>query len=351
MHITFYCNTIPFHLNSLEEHPLGGTESSVLSLSKELARRGNLVTIIADYPQYHNKDGVELMPANCFDMQHYETDVMIIVKSPILAVQPNIRKYKKVIYWATDNGYIANLEHLYANTQGLMDNIDHVVVLSDYVLKQSIQQNEKLFNKIQVIRFGVDTDYIKEPTKNKETIQCSYHSMPYRGVCFLLDVWEKIVEKKPNAYLNIFAGNQIYGNGDDDNDWLWNRARRIKNVKVHGAVPQALLCEALSHIDIHLYPTDFIESSCAAVSMSLASGCTVVATDLGALNEQVNDDNGVLIYGHAGHEKYQEQFVEETLFLMNNERLLREKQNNARDILKNSWKNISEEWLQLMEKK
>lgn len=350
MHITFYCNTILFHLDSQEEHPLGGTESSVLSLSKELGKKGHSVTIIGNFPQYHKKGNVEFLPVNSFNIEYYNTDVMILVKSPVLAVNEHIRKFKKVIFWATDNGYIANLEHLYTNTMNLLSRIDNVVVLSDYVMKQSIQQNESLKDKISVIRFGVDTDYILEPNKDFVDFNCSYHSMPYRGVSFLLDVWDKISKRKHNANLHIFSGNQIYGNVDDDNDWLWNRTRRMKNVFVYGALSQKQLCEYLSKIDIHLYPTDFIESSCAAVSMSLASGATVISTDLGALNEQVDDENGSLIYGHPGHEKYQNEFVEKTLELMNDRKLLKQKQKNARRMIENSWEKISEEWIQIMEK-
>jgi glycosyltransferase involved in cell wall biosynthesis len=351
MHIIIHCDSIPFGMRSLETHPLGGTESSVISLSRELALLGHQVTVVAKCPTYEFADGVEVIPAASVDMKRLSGDVFVSVRDAGAVLAIDRSNFGKVVFWSHDVMQHPASEHLLNDTGGAVsERIDAIVLVSDFVQSQlRIQRQPHLRDKLHVIRNGVDDRFLVERPEGDGLLHCTYHSMPYRGLVYLLDAWQAIQAAVPEARLHLRTGNQIYGGGDAENQWLWNRAKRV-GAELHGPVCQRDLMASLAGMDLHLYPTDFVESSCTATMMSLASGCAVVATDLGALNEQVDGTNGKLIDGHPGTKGYAQEFVATTVSILADRARLRAMQDKARTSMAGqTWKRRAQQWVAMIE--
>jgi hypothetical protein len=125
---------------------------------------------------------------------------------------------------------------------------------------------------------------------------------------------------------------------------MWNRAKR-HGIEMHAPVCQSELMKNLATMDMHLYPTDFIESSCTATMMSLASGCVVGTSNLGALPEQ---RISYLVDGHPGSEEYQEKFINNTIVVMKDKSLLKVFQSEALAARRFDWKLRASEWVNLI---
>jgi glycosyltransferase involved in cell wall biosynthesis len=116
-----------------------------------------------------------------------------------------------------------------------------------------------------------------------DPLRFAYASAPFRGLSVLLDAWEQLALS--DAELHIWSSMKLYTGDDAEYEPLFARARKLKGVIYHGAVPNADLKSALRNIHFLAYPSTFAETSCLAVIDAMAEGCRVIVPALGALPE------------------------------------------------------------------
>jgi SAM-dependent methyltransferase len=137
-----------------------------------------------------------------------------------------------------------------------------------------------------------------------------YISSPDRGLVKLLTLWPRVLERYPNATLDVFygwRGVEVLGTGKDSG-WAarltsqrteYEKLRHQKGIKERGMINHQALALELQRASVWAYPTNFAETGCLSAAKARAAGCVPVTTALAALNETAKCDQSYLIDPNA----------------------------------------------------
>jgi glycosyltransferase involved in cell wall biosynthesis len=112
--------------------------------------------------------------------------------------------------------------------------------------------------------------------------RAAYTSMPYRGLHLLV---EAIGRLRTGTEFDIYSAMHTYRMPETDFRGLYAQVRNAPRTRHHGAVAQPRLAAALRPAAFLAYPCAFIETYCIAALEAIAAGLKVVSLDLGALRE------------------------------------------------------------------
>ena len=176
-----------------------------------------------------------------------------------------------------------------AQNLGLKDfvqKLDHIVFNSNWNCKKHIDHFEIPKNKSVVIKNAIEKIDFEEKPKDK--INLVYHTTPWRGIALLLKVFKNLDLK--NIELNVCSSTIIYGKKFDSVlgkkfENIFNECKNTKNINYFGFVDNKKIIQMLKKMHIFSHPSIWPETSCIAAIESMAAGCEVVTTNLGALTE------------------------------------------------------------------
>ena len=176
-----------------------------------------------------------------------------------------------------------------AQNLGLKDfvqKLDHIVFNSNWNCEKHIDQFKIPKNKSVVIKNAIEKIDFEEKPKDK--INLIYHTTPWRGLALLLKVFKNLDLK--NIELNVCSSTIIYGKKFDSVlgkkfENIFNECKNTKNINYFGFVDNKKIIQMLKKMHIFSHPSIWPETSCIAAIESMASGCQVVTTTLGALPE------------------------------------------------------------------
>lgn len=182
-----------------------------------------------------------------------------------------------------------------------------------------------------------------------------YQSSYDRGLEHLLKLWQRILEKFPDATLDIAYGwdvfDTIYHNNPERQDWKRRMQEMMtqKGITEHGKISKDKLKELRSACGIWAYPTHFTETFCISAVEAQLDGLVPVTVALAGLKETVKA--GALVDGDIYDEETQEAWLAE-LFKYMSDRELWEKarQIGEYECKQYDWSNIAEQWLVEFEK-
>ena len=171
-------------------------------------------------------------------------------------------------------------------TRDYVDKLDYIVFNSNWNFEKFQYQFKIPESKSIVIRNAIENIEFKE--KPKDNINLIYHTTPWRGLVQLINIFENLNIEK--VKLNICSSTIIYGKKFDDilgkkYQDLFDRCKNIKNINYLGFVENSKVIELLKKTHIYAYPSIWPETSCISAIESMAAGCEVVTTNLGALYE------------------------------------------------------------------
>ena len=171
-------------------------------------------------------------------------------------------------------------------SKNFTDKLDHIVFNSNWNLEKFIYQFKVPTSKSVVIKNAVEKIDFQEKTRNK--INLIYHTTPWRGLTHLLKVFKNL--NLENVELNVCSSTIIYGKKFHDvvgknYENIFNECKNTKNVNYFGFLKNEKVIEQLKKVHIFAHPSIWPETSCIAAIESMAAGCEVVTTSLGALNE------------------------------------------------------------------
>ena len=166
------------------------------------------------------------------------------------------------------------------------DKLDYIVFNSNWNFEKFQYQFKIPENKSLVIKNAIEKIDFQEKPKDK--INLIYHTTPWRGLAQLLNVFKKLNLK--NVELNVCSSTIIYGKKFDDilgkkYEKIFNECKNTKNVNYLGFVENKNVIELLKKTHIYSFPSIWPETSCLSAIESMAAGCEVVTTNLGALYE------------------------------------------------------------------
>lgn len=277
--IVFYC------YNSYEDWAdpsvmtgIGGSESAVIYLSREFAKRGYKVVVYnrcGDLRGVYN--GVEYRPYYFLNLRD-KFDIFVAWRNPNIFSQKLDARVK--LCWLHDRPIEPFNDVAVKAT-------DKFIVLSDYHKSVLSLPEDKVF----VSANGLDSTEITDFKKNPHSL--IYASSYDRGLEHLLKIWPEVKKAVPSATLDIYYGwdtfNKMYGPDSEQFNWKTQMESMMKQkgITEHGRVNKRELAKSFAKSSIWAYPTDFWEISCITAMMAQANGAVPATTDFAALNETV----------------------------------------------------------------
>lgn len=269
------------------ETGIGGSETAVIQMSKELDRQGFEVTVYA----YVNAktvgvhDNVRWNHYVAYNPKKDHHDVMLWWRDPRGPMQYGMNANVSIV-WAHDvlqeNAWLYDAELLY----------DRVFVLSDY--HRDLYRKRLPDELLYVTRNGTDPALWATPVNSEYRKGMVYSSCPSRGLLHILREWSFIKDEVPDATLDIYYG--------------WNKAfelamahhpeaqrlyteieklRRAPGITWHGRVGKQELAIAYAKAKVWAYPCDFPEISCITAMEAQIHGAMPVIRNHAALSETV----------------------------------------------------------------
>ena len=171
-------------------------------------------------------------------------------------------------------------------SKDFINKLDWIVYNSNWNLDQHIKYFHVPKNKSVVIKNAIEKiNFVEKP---KDKISLIYHTTPWRGLKILLKVFKNL--NLENVELNICSSTKIYGKKFDDKfgtkyNNIFKECEMMDNVNYLGFLENKKVIKLLKKTHIYAYPSIWVETSCISAIESMAAGCEIVTTNLGALYE------------------------------------------------------------------
>ena len=380
--------------NTLSKRGLGGSESAVILISKELTTLGFEVTVFNSCIDKEATpgvyDGVTYRDLSELDTnKDFSFDVVISSRTVYPFLPPNlwqhfpqfnpqrfdvIKKNAKLkVIWLHDT--FCGGDHLVEDlvTHG---DIDELFTLSDFqtnyitscdhgkrrnfeVLKKHLFQTRN-----GIVRYKDEVDI-----KAKDPMLFVYNASVTKGMLPLVNnIWPRIHAVYPQAKLKIIGGYYRFRENaaPDEQEHTWrsmvNDPKYLNmGVEFTGIIKQSEIAEILSYASLFLFPGAFPETFGISTLESLAYNTPVVTTRFGALEETAVENACYKIeyaiepnslYQFIDAKSQEDKFVQLTLSAIDNTYLLQQKQyycNIIKDVC--GWDTVALQWKQHFFKK
>lgn len=326
--------------DTLNHRGLGGSESAVIYISRELAKLGFDITVFNEIENEGIYDNVKYLSKNKCKEIHEDYDVLISLRSCLPFVPDHLRNNilseygydinntlslvnhsKHKIVWLHDTFCAGDhyLEHLCLDGY-----IDELFCLSDwhsnYVMNGHDWRSryfEVLKNKVWQTRNGIENHIEEIDISKKDKNLFVYNSSITKGMIPLVRCcWDKIKKRIPDAKLVIIGGYYRGANqGEPDENELNYFALKdeydgINDITFTGIIKQQEIAKILSKASLMIYPGAFPETY--GISTLEAINCNVplVGCRFGALEEVAAEQTSYLINYDIGYDDNQiERFV------------------------------------------
>jgi glycosyltransferase involved in cell wall biosynthesis len=305
--------------STLNKRGLGGSESAVIYLSRELQKIGFNVTVFNDcesddtYPGYYNR--VLYRPLIDVQSTTDNYDIMIASRSVAAFAPVEMRgqfknfigglpdftnimdRSKHKVLWMHDTfcdgddliEYFINIgriNEIFTLTDwhtSYITNCDHGFHRNYDVLKKNIFQTRN--------GIGIKPDYIE--IRDKDPKQFVYNSSVTKGMIPLVNrVWPEIKKQVPDAKLTIIGGYYKFreNSSPDQQEQDWhNLVRDNPDIDFTGIITQQEISNILKEASYLLYPTAFPETFGISTLEALAHNVTPITCRFGALEETAID--------------------------------------------------------------
>ncbi len=310
MKIVFYpVDCCHFNADTLDERPLGGTETGIIRLSEALYDLGHDVFVLSKIDSLKREKPAYITPSQIERLG--SLDAVIVVRGWSGLFSPfNARKR---FFWTGDSW--DNRHTLGLGDKRVVQRMDAFFPVSDWHAHSLCKASGFPIEKTFVLRNGIKLSYFEgEEVRQKKRL--IYSSTPNRGLLHLPLIYVELKARHPDLELHVFSSNVIYSKSwpplhQDEGPYkiIFDILRKLPDCYLHGSVLQKQLAREYMRSGILAYPSDFLETSCITAMEAQAAGCPIVTTDLAALKETVGEA-GFLIQDMPDSETYRHLFVE-----------------------------------------
>ena len=280
---------------------VGGAELGILTLCRMWHDVGHDVTFYNG--GQNSRSEFKHADFSAFD-KHADRDILIVFRSPI--------PYEKIIHAKGRKVWYSNDQYTTGDYAGFRQHVDDVVVISDFhneYFKTAYQINDA-----RVIDIPIRTWEYPDIVKVRNS--CIFTSVPDRGLMKLAPIWDKIVERVPDASLTITGDWSLWDNSDMSGHVRPYRLAFAgkKNVTYLSAIKRAELTGIQSSAEFHLYPCTYDELFCISVAESQCAGVIPITSTTGAVN--TTNRFGYKIGGEPSSPDFINTFVDTVVGLM-----------------------------------
>lgn len=304
MKIFVYVPGMPFDGNTLKEgKSLGGSETMGYYIAEGLAARDHSVFCFCNVPdgQHHEIDGVHYMPIGESSQQfpfgvNFEKyakdvpcDVILGQRNPGLFAKPYNSKVN--MWWTHDLALKRFQPHINAQ----LWNIDRILGVSKFHVDQIKNVYGIKDDFLGVLPNGINLALWENratPEKKKASKIMLYSSRPERGLENLVKpggIMERLYEIDPEIRLAICGYDNTTPEMQEYYQQLYRRCEELPNVQNMGHLSKQQLAVVQGNCWLHVYPTEFEETSCITAMEQQAAGTPFVCTNVGALDETLKD--------------------------------------------------------------
>lgn len=343
MKIAFFAsNTLPIHAESLNERPMGGTETGIIRLAEALQALGHEVTVFTPHTEPPPSQPLYL-PHSAIE-KHPPVDALVAIRDWI----PTFYKIqaKRRFFWSGDSYDVFSNFGLGDKRVGGM--IDAFLTVSDWQADRVCEASGFPREKCWKISNGIDLKLF-EGTEVRHRKRLIYSSTPYRGLRHIPRFFTELKKQHPDLECHIFSSYKIYDlPTTPEFEELRQAAAQFPDLHFHESVKQKELAREFMKSSILFYPCEFEETSCITAMEAMAAGAVVLSTKMGALPETVGDA-GILIDGRPGEPQYDRMFFAGAHELLSNdERWSRHSLRGKERAQTLSWKKVAERFAQFL---
>lgn len=282
-----------FTVATPDVEPLGGTESALCYLARQLAKNGHEVSVICHTPDKtpDRVHGVRHVPTAALlngDFLAAENfDAIIVNNNPVAGSALRLMAPKAfLLLWC----HVVP-DHPVMREFGqpvVRDSFDGFVFVSRWQ-QQAMEQVFGFKKPATVIGNGFAPAFenmfasAAELRATKEN-RAAYTTTPFRGLSVLLDVMKGL---RTGTKLDLYSSMKVYQKEGGDAPFapLYAAAAENPDVTCHGAVAQAELAKRLRPAAFFTYPSTYAETFCIAALEAVAAGMKVLTTATAALPE------------------------------------------------------------------
>jgi glycosyltransferase involved in cell wall biosynthesis len=341
---------------SLIKGGIGGSETAVICLARELSYLGYIVKIFASPIKEHIDPlakGVEYLHYSKWRAFSKERDVDYFISSRTVSPLHIPFKAHKKYVWIHD---------VFLSRDRTLDcalsQVDSYLCLSQWH-KQLVSSHHSIpLDKIKVTSNGVDPERYRFPSPAIPS-QVFYSSSPDRGLDTLLDCGDVIHKIIPDFKLVVAYGfnnweKAIQLRKDPEEIRYMEKIKEGLNrpyVKYLGRVDQTTLSKIQQQSSAWLYPTRFHETFCITAAEAGFGRCPILTSKQAGLADTVKD-GGILLEGDAYTKEYRQQFVFEAVKLLKNKSYNEYFSNLAYQRMRRfTWKAVATQWHNMFEGK
>lgn len=315
--ILLYDNGQEFDLDTLYEFPLGGSETSFLLLAKGLSNFHNVVLLTNKKIDRIQQQNIILDHNSNFEGYANNSDIIILNRSIPKTI--DLFKNKDMYYYAHDA-----YDQPHVHWMGAKSNLNFfkkIFCVSDWQRETFI----KYFNieeyKDKLVTVGNSIDYslfygYSQRLENK----LLYTSIPYKGLEILQDLFNDICiqSKRVDLELHIYSSMELYNQKELDKEYeqIYSNLSKVKNIYLHKPVNIKELSYQFKTSSIYLAPNLYHETFGMNLVMAQAGGCIPITTNLGAVNE-VLDNNYIIKFPNIENNKAYKEYVNKIINLLN----------------------------------
>jgi len=317
MFIVIHCMGLPFNGATIKSKSLGGSETAAYYMAKELAAKGNRVTLFTNEKEEGEWDGVKYVFAGSpteqtplgdrfhFYAENTPHDVLIIQRHPAAFQYGWAAKIK--LWWVHDLAQVRNNVSVQSN----LWNMDGILTVSEFHKKQYVEVYGINPDNVFPIQNGVDLSlFERELTidhlqkSRSDQVSLLYSSRPERGLEHLVaynGIMERLAKIDKKYHLYVCAYENTTAESQDYYQYLAQRCEDLPNVTILGALTKQELADVMRQCDAMVYPTpnvsakDFEEVSCITAMECMAAGLPFISTTKGALPETCRDSGSILL--------------------------------------------------------
>lgn len=367
--------------DTLAKQGLGGSESAVILISKELAKIGFDVTVVNNC-----KDSKYSSPGTYENVKYIDNadapghtdvyDVVIVSRSvfPFLenSQYPFIPTAKKRILWLHDT-FVQGDEGV--EDLVLRGVIHHIFTLSDFHTSYILNSDHGYRRNFEVLKKYIfqtrngAVSYLPEvDLTKKDRNHFVYNASATKGMIPLIEfIWPAIKHAIPDARLTIIGGYYRFRDGaepDQQEALVKELAMRTDlaeyGITFTGVITQKAIADILANANIMLFPGAFPETFGISTLESLLYNTPLVTTRFGALEETAVEQACYLIdyaiepnslFPNINKQSQIQKFVNTVLSAYNNTYLHQQKQHYC-DVVKDvaGWDTVALQWKQFLYK-
>lgn len=305
--------------STLSKRGLGGSESAIVYISKELVKIGFDVTVFndcfSDDCSPGPYDGVLYRPLWEVETTNEYYDIMIGSRSVAAFAPPNmVNQFKNFINGLPNftniqerSGYkILYLHDTFCDGDDLIEyfinigRINEIFTLTDWHTSYITNCDHGFRRNYDVLKknifqtrngIGIKPDYIE--IRDKDPKQFVYNSSVTKGMVPLVNrVWPELKKHIPAAKLTIIGGYYKFRENaspdQQEQDWH-NLVQENPDINFTGIITQQEISNILRKASYLLYPTAFPETFGISTLEALAHNVTPITCRFGALEETAID--------------------------------------------------------------